>query len=73
MKFIIDAQLPYILRDFLNKNKFNSVHAIDLPNKDSSTDKEICEYASRENRIVITKDYDFIDTHILKNSPEKLL
>jgi predicted nuclease of predicted toxin-antitoxin system len=73
MKFIIDAQLPYVLCKFLNENKHDSIHAMDLRNKDFSTDKEICEYAQNEDRIVITKDYDFIDSHILKNNPEKLL
>lgn len=73
MKFIIDAQLPYSLKKIINEKNFDSIHAMDLPNKDFSTDKEICEVAKKENRIVITKDYDFIDTHIIKNVPQKLL
>ena len=29
--------------------------------------------AMSENRIIITKDYDFINSHLLMKTPEKLL
>jgi len=73
MKFVIDAQLPYSLKKLLKEKEIDSIHAMDLPNKDFSTDKEICDVALIENRIVITKDVDFVDTFILKNEPKKLL
>jgi len=61
MKFIIDAQLPIKLKLWLSNQGFNCIHVIDLPNREFSTDKEIIDFANNENRIVITKDSDFIN------------
>lgn len=73
MKFIIDAQLPYQLSSFLLWKGFDVKHTNDLPNKDKSSDFEIKQLAEKENRIVITKDSDFMDSYFLHKSPAKLL
>ena len=65
MKFIVDAQLPKLLSDLLNNRGFDSIHTLDLPNKNSTSDKEITEIAFNEKRIVITKDNDFLESFIL--------
>ncbi len=38
MKFIVDAQLPKSLSDLLNSRGFDSIHTLDLPNKNSTSD-----------------------------------
>lgn len=73
MKFLVDAQLPKQLAHFLDQQKFDSRHTLDLPNKNQTGDKEIMSVADRENRIIITKDSDFLDNYILENSPKQLL
>jgi predicted nuclease of predicted toxin-antitoxin system len=73
MKFIVDAQLPYYLAKFRKNQGHDVIHANDLPNEDRSSDYEIRNIADEENRIVISKDSDFIDTYLLFNSPNKLL
>ena len=73
MKFIVDAQLPYGVAQMLRERGFDVVHTNDLPDKERTTDDYIREISIRENRIVITKDYDFLNTHILKSVPQKLL
>jgi predicted nuclease of predicted toxin-antitoxin system len=73
MKFIIDAQLPKSLSDLLKYRGFDSVHTLDLPNKNSTSDKEITEIAINEKRIVITKDNDFLESFLLNSQPEKLI
>jgi len=73
MKFVIDAQLPYGLKNFLKDNGFDAIHTDGIPNRERTTDKEIINISELEDRIIITKDKDFLDSHILLNKPEKLV
>ncbi len=73
MKFIIDAQLPSKLSKCLKEKGFDIIHTDDLPNKERTTDNEIRQISIKENRIVITKDSDFLDSYYVKNIPAKLL
>ena len=38
-----------------------------------TTDKEIRKVAKEQNLIVITKDSDFLDSHLIQGIPSKLL
>lgn len=73
MKFIVDAQLPNGIAWILNSRGFNAIHTDNLPDKERTTDKQIRDIAFQEDRIVITKDADFLDSHYIQNNPEKLL
>jgi len=73
MKFLVDAQLPYKLVKFLKGKDIYVIHTNDLPNVDRTDDDEIREIAQRENRIVITKDSDFLDSYLVEHMPQKLL
>ena len=73
MKFIVDAQLPYGIAQMLREKGFDTIYTNDLPDKERTTDSYIRNLSIKEERIVITKDYDFLNTHILKSIPKKLL
>ena len=73
MKFLIDANLPYKLSMYLKSKNYDVIHTDDLPNKEKSTDDEIRKVSVDQNRIIITKDTDFLDSHLLQNIPPKLL
>ncbi len=73
MKFLVDAQLPKWLSEFLNHRGFNSIHTLELPLKNATDDKEILRISMKEQSIVITKDRDFFQSYILQNMPWKLL
>jgi len=73
VKFIVDAQLPYGVAQMLREEGFDAVHTNDLPDKERTTDNFIRNLSVKENRIVISKDYDFLNTYILKSIPKKLL
>lgn len=73
MKFLVDAQLPKSLSDLLNMRGCDSVHTLELQNKNSTTDNKIVEIAIQQNRIVISKDHDFLDFFLLNSKPEKLI
>jgi predicted nuclease of predicted toxin-antitoxin system len=46
---------------------------IGLPDGNRSTDSQIALHADTENRVVVTKDQDFRDGHLLGRSPRKIL
>ncbi|MDQ6775272.1 MAG: DUF5615 family PIN-like protein [Actinomycetota bacterium] len=65
MKFLIDAQLPARLAEFLNRARHDALHTIGLPDGNPVTDSQIAQHADTENRVVVTKDQDFRDGHLL--------
>jgi predicted nuclease of predicted toxin-antitoxin system len=73
MKFLVDANLPSRLALKLRSLGFDTLHTDDLPNKERTTDKEIRKTSVEENRILITKDSDFFDSHLILGVPGKLL
>ena len=73
MKFLIDAQLPYRLKLWLVENDYDAIHTDDLPERNLSADLTIADHANTENRIVISKDSDFLKLRILQGRPQKLL
>lgn len=73
MKFLIDAQLPARLAEFLTGAGHDAIHTAELPDGNRSTDQQIAEFADADGRIVITKDRDFRGGHLLARSPRQLL
>lgn len=73
MKFIVDAQLPKSLSDLLRRHGHDSLHTLDLPHQNRTTDREIIKIAEEEERIVVTKNWDFVEFFLLKGKPEKLI
>ena len=43
MKFIVDAQLPRSLSDFLKSSGFDSIHTLELPEMNRTGDGSIAE------------------------------
>lgn len=52
---------------------FDALHTLDLPDGNRTTDSQVNDVADRENREVITKDADFVDSHLLFGRPARLL
>jgi len=73
MKFLVDAQLPRRLAVWLAEQKFDARHTLDLPHTNRISDVEIIDIAEREGRIVITKDADFVVSHLIRETPSHLL
>ena len=73
MKFLIDAQLPRRLARWLGTEGHDAVHTMDLPAGNRTEDAQINAISTREQRIVVTKDVDFVDTFLLQRTPHKLL
>lgn len=73
MNFLVDAQLPRRLAYRLREAGHDTVHTLDLPERNHTSDEEINELSSRELRVVITKDTDFVNSFLLFQKPRKLL
>ncbi|MBI4646512.1 MAG: DUF5615 family PIN-like protein [Bacteroidia bacterium] len=73
LKFIIDTQLPPLLIEFFQWKGYNSIHTTFFQDGHLLKDKQIREIAINEDRIIVTKDEDFIDYYLLKRSPPKIL
>ena len=73
MKFLVDAQLPKSFCAWLQEAGHEVMHSIDLPLGNRTPDSIILDIAEREYRIVVTKDDDFVQSHLITGRPEKLL
>ena len=73
MKFLVDAQLPVRLAQFLGSAGHDVLHTRGLPDGNRTADWRIAELADDEDRVVVTKDRDFRDSHLLSRSPRRLL
>jgi predicted nuclease of predicted toxin-antitoxin system len=73
MKFLVDAHLPRRLARWMNDAGHDSVHTLDLPLKNKTADMAINRLSIDDQRIVITKDADFVDSFVVQGKPWKLL
>jgi predicted nuclease of predicted toxin-antitoxin system len=73
VKFLVDAQLPARLAGFLQQAGHDAVHTSALPTGNRTTDTRITRIADGESRVVVTKDRDFRDGHLLSGSSRRLL
>ena len=73
MKFLIDAQLPNRLANDLNAAGHDTLHTLDLPLGNQTSDEDLAALAAKDQRILVTKDSDFVTSFHLKRSPPKLL
>jgi predicted nuclease of predicted toxin-antitoxin system len=69
----VDAQLPRRMAAWLTAAGCDAVHTLDLPDGNRTTDGQINDLADREQRVVVSKDADFVDGHLLRGRPAKLL
>lgn len=73
MKFLVDAHLPKQLSQALEAKGHDSVHTLDLPEKNKTKDSDINSISLNEQRVVISKDADFIESLLISDKPYKLL
>ncbi|MGZ4977012.1 MAG: DUF5615 family PIN-like protein [Methylobacter sp.] len=73
MKFLVDAQLPGHLAASLKWSGHDVLHTLDLPSGNRTPDWRINEISVAEQRIVVTKDADFVNSFLLSGVPYKLL
>ncbi|MEN0047242.1 MAG: DUF5615 family PIN-like protein [Bacteroidota bacterium] len=52
---------------------YDTIHTLDLPEKNATSDSIINDISLKEKRIVISKDQDFYDRYFNRLEPHKLL
>lgn len=72
MKLLVDAQLPKKLVMFFREQGCDAVHTLGLPEGNYTSDINVMDYADKQQRIVVTKDADFVNSFLLKKQPERL-
>ena len=73
MKLLVDAHLPKRLSQALNDKGHDSVHTLNLPERKKTKDSSINSISVDEQRIVVSKDADFIESLLVSGKPFKLL
>lgn len=73
LRFIVDTQLPPLLIDFFRLKGADATHTVHYPLGALTPDGEIIKIAIRENRIIITKDNDFLSYYLMKGYPPAVL
>jgi predicted nuclease of predicted toxin-antitoxin system len=73
MRFLVDAMLPRRLARRLVASGHDAVHTLDLPSGNRTPDRDIVALADREERAVITKDADFVNSHVVAGRPLRLV
>ena len=72
-RWLVDAQLPARLAQRLRDAGQDAVHTAELPLGNATPDREINRRSVDEQRVVITKDADFVDSFLREGKPYKLL
>ena len=73
MIFIIDSQFPISLSNHLKSREHDSIHTLDLPDKNKSKDNFTTSISFKQKRIVVTKDNDFLESYLIHGEPQKLI
>ena len=73
MRFLVDAQLPRRFCLWFEAAGHDALHTLDLSKGNLTPDDEIIDLDEREDRIVITKDNDFVQSFLTSGRPPNLL
>jgi predicted nuclease of predicted toxin-antitoxin system len=72
-RFLLDAHLPFRLARLLRERGYDAFHTSELPRGNATRDTELNALSLREQRVVVTKDADFVQSLVLQGEPYKLL
>lgn len=73
MKFLVDAHLPTGLCVVLRAAGHDAIHTRELPARNRTPDTVVMGISVNDERVVISKDTDFYYSHLLHQSPWKLI
>jgi predicted nuclease of predicted toxin-antitoxin system len=73
VKVLIDAQLPRRIVGWFSAAGCDAIHTLDLPDGNRTTDEAVIQRAEQDGRVVMSKDADFVNSHVLTGRPARLL
>ncbi|MBD0276710.1 MAG: DUF5615 family PIN-like protein [Flavisolibacter sp.] len=71
MKFLCDVHISYKLRNFLQQQGYEALHVNQIL-QSQTEDMDICSYADVNDLIVVTKDFDFVDSYYIQKNTQKV-
>lgn len=72
-KVLCDVHITFKVVRFFESKGHDAVHVNDILDSFYTKDSEISRYADENGYTVITKDADLKNSHLLENSPSRLL
>ncbi len=73
MKFLVDAHLPRKLVAQFKALGHDALHTLDLPKANRTPDADIVAQADADERVVVSKDADFVHAHTATGHPARVL
>ncbi|MEM6821930.1 MAG: DUF5615 family PIN-like protein [Verrucomicrobiota bacterium] len=73
MKFLIDSQLPKRLAEAITASGYDALHVDDFPTGSKTSDNAVMKIATKENRILVSRDCAFMENVIFQEMPHRLL
>ncbi len=73
MRYLCDVHISISIAKRIEQLGFHSEHVNHILNKWKTKDSDIADYADQNDLILITKDQDFRNSFLLKNTPKKLV
>lgn len=73
MKFLCDVHISLKLARHINNLGFECIHINSILDKWFTIDSKIAQFSDENDFILITKDFDFKNSFLVKKSPKKLI
>ncbi|MFO7825189.1 MAG: DUF5615 family PIN-like protein [Cyclobacterium sp.] len=73
MRLLCDVHISFKLVNYLKSLAFETIHVNQILDKWFTKDEDICSYADENDMIVLTKDIDFRNSFLIRNTPKKLV
>jgi len=73
MRVLCDVHIPYRLVNCLRELGVDSTHVNRILGGSTSKDAAIAEFVDAHDMLLITKDSDFRDSHLVSGTPERIL
>jgi predicted nuclease of predicted toxin-antitoxin system len=72
-EILCDVHNPYKLVSLLQTKGYDAIHVNNLPEKWYTPDSAIYDFANKNGYVVITKDNDLRNSHLINNTSKKLI
>jgi len=72
-KVLCDVHIAFKVVRFFKDKGYEAIHVNDILDSYHTKDSDISKYADQNGFLVVSKDADFQNSHLLKNTPERLL
>ena len=72
MNCLVDAQLPRRFAHVPRRAGHDALHTLDLQDGNRTPNRDIARLADEQERVVVTKDADFVTSHLVRGTPARL-